>query len=141
MNHSPPPRYEQYGSLSNEAKDELRAVIQAQIIECLNRFYAIETGMWGSPLSALMIRTVIKGQFEGKLYDLSALAAALDLPVASVHRKVRDLVTEGYLERLPRGKSVYLAPTEKACVTLDQSFDDMISALQRLYRGKDAKRS
>ena len=134
-------KYEQYGSLSSEAKDELRAVIQAQIIECLNRFYAMETGMWGSPLSALMIRTVIKGQYEGKLYDLSALAAALDLPVTSVHRKARDLVKEGYLERLPRGKSVYLAPTEKTCVTLDKSFDDMISALQLLYRGTGAKRS
>ena len=141
MDHSPALQCDQYGSLSSEAKDELRAVIQAQILECLNRFYAIETGMWGSPLSALMIRTVIKGQFEGKLYDLSALAAALDLPVASVHRKVRDLVEEGYIQRLPRGKSVYLAPTEKTCVTLDQSFDDMISALQRLYRGGGVRRS
>ena len=140
MNYSPPPKYEQYGSVSSEAKGELRAVIQAQIIDCLNRFYAMETGMWGSPLSALMIRTVIKGQYEGKLYDLSSLAAALDLPVASVHRKVGDLVAEGYLERLPRGKSVYLAPTEKTCVTFDKSFDDMVSALQLLYRGPGPKR-
>jgi DNA-binding MarR family transcriptional regulator len=141
MNYSPPQKFEQYGSLSSEAKDELRAVIQAQIIDCLNRFYAMETGMWGGPLSALMIRTVIKGQYEGKLYDLSALAAALDLPVTSVHRKARDLVKEGYLQRLPRGKSVYLAPTEKTCVTFDKSFDDMISALQLLYRRTGDKRS
>jgi hypothetical protein len=141
MNYSPPQKFEQYGSLSSEAKDELRAVIQAQIIDCLNRFYAMETGMWGGPLSALMIRTVIKGQYEGKLYDLSALAAALDLPVTSVHRKARDLVNEGYLQRLPRGKSVYLAPTEKTCVTFDKSFDDMISALQLLYRRTGDKRS
>lgn len=125
--------------ISSEAKDELRAVVQAQIIECLNRFYAMETGMWGGPLSALIVRTVIKGQFEEKLYDLSALSAALDLPVASVHRKVQELVGDGYLQRLPRGKSVYLAPTEKTCVTLDKSFDDMISTLQRLYRGGVAK--
>lgn len=124
--------------ISSEAKDELRAVVQAKIIECLNRFYAMETGMWGGPLSALIIRTVIKGQFEGRLYDLSALAAALDLPVTSVHRKVHELVGDGYLQRLPRGKSVYLAPTEKTCVTLDKSFDDMISTLQRLYRGGTA---
>lgn len=127
--------------VSSEAKDELRATVQAQIIECLNRFYAMETGMWGGPLSALIVRTVIKGQFEGKLYDLSALGAVLDLPVASVHRKVRKLVEDGYLQRLPRGKSVYLMPTEKTCVTLDKSFDDMISTLQRLYRGGMAKGS
>lgn len=137
MAHPSPQEYD----ISSEAKDELRTVVQAQIIECLNRFYAIETGMWGGPLSALIVRTVVKGQFEGKLYDLSALAAVLDLPVTSAHRKIHKLVEDGYVQRLPHGKSVYLAPTEKTCVTLDKSFDDMISTLQRLYRGGVAKGS
>lgn len=113
----------------------IKAVIQEQIIECLNRFYAMETGMWGNPVDCLIIRTVVQGRLQGKLYDLSALAEVLDLPISTLHRKVSTLVQSGYLRREPAGKSVMISPTEKTSVDLDRSFDSMVATLQRLYKG------
>ena len=38
----------------------------------LNRFYAIEDGHgWGGAAHALIIRTVIAGENQGRLYDIS----------------------------------------------------------------------
>lgn len=115
-------------------QQQIRSIIQTQIIECLNRFYAIETGMWGGPLDCLIIRTVIVGEMQQRLYDLSAIAMVLDLPISTVHRKTRELVSAGYLQKEPRGRSTYFRPTTSTRVTLDKSFDDMIATLQRLYR-------
>ncbi|SFU07025.1 helix-turn-helix domain-containing protein [Sedimentitalea nanhaiensis] len=120
--------------IPDEFRNVLRTEIQKQIIECLNRFYAMETGMWGKPVDCLIVRTVIQGRLQGKPYDLSALAATLGLPVGTVHRKVSDLVEAGYLDREPSGKSVYLAPTDATCVKLDESFETMVSTLRRLYK-------
>jgi DNA-binding MarR family transcriptional regulator len=116
------------------SREDIRATVQTQIIECLNRFYAIETGMWGGPLDALIIRTVVVGENQHRLYDLSALANVLDLPIATVHRKVRQLVEAGFMWRERSGRSTYLRPTAKTCVQMDQSFDDMLVTLKRLYR-------
>ncbi|GGE87877.1 helix-turn-helix transcriptional regulator [Stappia taiwanensis] len=118
------------------AEEELRRIVQTQIIECLNRFYAIETGMWGGPLDALIIRTVIVGENQRRLYDLSALAGVLDLPLSTVHRKVRELEAAGFLTSERKGRSTYLRPTDKTCVEFDKSFQDMIGTLQRLYRSR-----
>lgn len=115
--------------------ERIREVVQAQIIACLNRFYAIETGMWGGPLDALIVRTIVVGKMEGRLFDLSALSSTLDLPVSTLHRKVGNLEDTGYLKRERKGRSTYLVPTERTCVQLDKSFEDMISTLRRLYRG------
>jgi DNA-binding MarR family transcriptional regulator len=117
-------------------QDKIREIVQAQIIDCLNRFYAMETGMWGGPLDALIVRTVVVGKMEGRLYDLSALSNTLGIPVSTVHRKVRELEGAGLLTSERDGRSIYLAPTEKTCVKLDKSFDEMISTLERLYRVK-----
>lgn len=115
-------------------KEEIRMIVQTQIIECLNRFYAIETGMWGGPLDALIIRTVVVGENQGRLYDLSALKNVLDLPLSTVHRKTCELEEAGYLHRQREGRSTYLRPTAKTCLEMDKAFDEMISTLQRLYR-------
>ena len=115
--------------------DHIREVVQAQIIDCLNRFYAIETGMWGGPLDALIVRTVVVGKMEGRLYDLSALSNTLGLPVSTLHRKICDLEAAGYVTRQRKGRSTYLAPTDKTCVQLDHSFEEMVTTLRRLYRG------
>ena len=120
---------------SNRERTDVRAEVQSQIIECLNRFYAMETGMWGKPVDCLIIRTVVQGRLQGKLYDLSALAEVLDLPISTLHRKVGSLVESGYLRRQPEGKSIYIAPTDKTSVSLDRSFDTMIDTLRRLYKG------
>lgn len=114
----------------------IRAEIQAQIIECLNRFYAIETGMWGGPLDALIVRTVVVGKLEGKFFDISAISATLDIPIATVHRKVINLERLGLIQRRKSGRSVTLIPTEKAHIDLDKSFEEMITTLRRLYQGK-----
>lgn len=116
----------------------IRAVVQTQIFECLNRFYAIETGMWGGPLHALIIRTVIAGENQGRLYDISAIANVLGLPLTTTHRKVRELENMGFLYRQRDGRSFYLRPTSRTCVKLDKSFDEMIGTLQRLYRSPGA---
>lgn len=118
------------------SEDRIRQIVQAQIIECLNRFYAMETGMWGGPLDALIVRTVVTGKVEGRLYDLSALSSTLGIPVSTVHRKVRELEQAGLLTRERNGRSAYLVPTEKTCTRLDKSYDEMIATLERLYRGK-----
>lgn len=119
----------------DEALDALRqaarAEAQQQIIECLNRFYAMESAMWGKPVESLIVRTVV----QGRLYDLSALSEVLGLPTATLHRKVAALVEAGYLHRERRGKSVYLAPTDATCGALDRSFEEMMTALRRLYEG------
>lgn len=115
---------------------EIRTIVQAQIIECLNRFYAIETGMWGSPLDALIVRTVITGKVQGKLYDLSALSNTLGLAISTTHRKIVELEAAAFLKREKRGRSTYLIPTSRTCVELDKSFEEMVSTLQRLYRGQ-----
>lgn len=94
--------------LPDEMRRAIRAEVQDQIIECLNRFYAMETGMWGRPIDCLIVRTVVQGKLQGRLYDLSALAAALDLPLGTVHRKVAELVEAGLLGREPAGRSVYV---------------------------------
>lgn len=88
----------------------------------------------GGPLDCLIIRTVIVGEMQQRLYDLSAIAMVLDLPISTVHRKTRELVSAGYLQKEPRGRSTYFRPTTSTRVTLDKSFDDMIATLQRLYR-------
>ena len=117
-------------------QERTRRIVQAQIIECLNRFYAMETGMWGGPLDALIVRTVVTGKMEDRLYDLSALSNTLGIPVSTVHRKVGELEQAGLLTRERYGRSTYLAPTEKTCIRLDKSFDEMIATLKRLYRGE-----
>lgn len=118
-----------------DLRDALRQEVQEQIIECLNRFYMLETQMWGKPVEALIVRTVVQGHLQNRPYDLSALADVLDLPIATLHRKVADLVTSGHLRRDPRGKSVYLAPTDATCAALDLSFESMVDNLRRLYEG------
>jgi len=114
---------------------EIRQVVQAQIIECLNRFYAIETGLWGGPLDALIVRTIITGKIEGRFYDLSSLSMTLGLPLSTTHRKILELEASGFLERVRSGRSTHLVPTRRSCVELDKSFEEMVSTLQRLYRG------
>ncbi|MCF4164886.1 hypothetical protein L2U69_04445 [Zavarzinia compransoris] len=121
--------------MTADLRRRVRAEVQDQIIECLNRFHALESAMWGKPVDALIVRTVVQGRLQNRPYDLSALAAALDLPIATLHRKTGGLVAAGFLRRERRGKSVYLAPTEAACAAFDRGFEDMIAALRRLYRG------
>lgn len=123
------------GDEASEQAAAIRAEVQAQIIECLNRFYAMETGMWGSPVDCLIIRTVVQGRLQGKLYDLSALSEVLGLPISTLHRKVGHLVENGFLRREPRGKSIYISPTNNTNVALDQSFEAMVATLRRLYKG------
>ena len=123
------------GDEASEQAAAIRAEVQAQIIECLNRFYAMETGMWGSPVDCLIIRTVVQGRLQGKLYDLSALSEVLGLPISTLHRKVGYLVENGFLRREPRGKSIYISPTNNTNVALDQSFEAMVATLRRLYKG------
>ena len=57
-----------------DAEERIKAAAQAQVIECLNRFYAMETGLWGGPLDALIVRTIIVGDIQGRPYDCSASA-------------------------------------------------------------------
>lgn len=116
-------------------ESEIRQIVQSQIIECLNRFYAIETGMWGGPLDALIVRTVVTGKVQGRFYDLSALSTTLDLPISTTHRRVKELEAAGFLERRRSGRSTHLVPTSRTCMELDKSFDEMVGTLQRLYRG------
>lgn len=124
-----------------DQENHTRRIVQAQIIECLNRFYALEMGLWGNPLDSLIVRTVVMGKIEGRLYDLSALANTLEIPVSTVHRKARNLEQAGLLTLERDGRSTYLAPTEKTCIKLDKSFETMIAALNRLYRGDRADRN
>lgn len=119
--------------------EDRRAAVQACIIECLNRFYALESGMWGDPLSSLMIRTVVQGAMQGRHFDLSALAATLDIPVATIHRRASALVQAGFIRRRRHGKSIYLEPTERTCADFDRSFEEMISTLRRLYYDIDIR--
>ncbi|MDF1585304.1 BlaI/MecI/CopY family transcriptional regulator [Marinimicrococcus flavescens] len=112
-----------------------RETVQRKVLECLNRFYAIETGMWGDPVSCLMIRTIIKGRIEGRLYDVSSLATYLDLSLATVHRKLKRIEERGYVERRREGRSVRLWPTARVEEILDLNFDQMIETLRRLYKG------
>jgi len=115
------------------SQDDVRMAVQAQIIECLNRFYAIENGMWGGPLDALIIRTVVVGEKQKRPYDLSALAYALGLSLTTVHRKTRELEKAGYLYHERVRRSVYLHPTDKTRVELGKSFSEMMAALHALY--------
>ncbi|PVA07502.1 hypothetical protein DC363_06310 [Thalassorhabdomicrobium marinisediminis] len=119
----------------NQQAATTRADVQAQIIECLNRFYAMETGMWGNPVDCLIIRTVVQGKLQGKLYDISALSEVLGLPISTLHRKIGHLVENGFLRREPRGKSIYISPTDITNISLDKSFENMVATLRRLYKG------
>ncbi|MCV2892728.1 helix-turn-helix domain-containing protein [Lentibacter sp. XHP0401] len=121
---------------SNQQSAAIRTVVQAQIIECLNRFYAMETGMWGKPVDCLIIRTVVQGKLQGKLYDLSALSEVLGLPISTLHRKIGTLVESGFLRREPRGKSIYISSTDNTNIALDQSFETMVATLRSLYKGE-----
>lgn len=123
------------GALPEDLRQALRQEVQEQIIGCLNRFYSLETAMWGKPVDALIVRTVVQGHLQDRLYDLSALSGVLGLPIATLHRKVGELVEAGYLQRERRGKSVYLIPTDETCKSFDRSFEEMVGALRRLYRG------
>lgn len=120
---------------SEQKRAIIRAEVQGQIIECLNRFYAMETGMFGHPVDCLIIRTVVQGRLQGKLYDISALSEVLGLPISTLHRKIGSLVKSGYLQREPIGKSVYITPTESTNIQLDKSFESMVETLRRLYSG------
>ncbi|KEO53310.1 transcriptional regulator [Thioclava indica] len=120
---------------SEQMRAAIRAEVQGQIIECLNRFYAMETGMWGKPIDCLIIRTVVQGRLQGKLYDLSALAEVLGLPISTLHRKIGELVESGFLLREPRGKSIYISPTDTTNIALDKSFESMVKTLRSLYKG------
>lgn len=114
---------------SFNSQDEVRRAI----IECLNRFYAIESGMWGDPVASLMIRTIIRGRIEGREYDISSLSVDLGLSVATVHRKLKRIETEGYIVMRREGRSIRLFPTEKVEVVFEERFDEMIETLRRLY--------
>lgn len=119
--------------MNESDKDELRVIVQTQIIECLNRFYAIESGMWGGPLDSLIIRTVVVGQAQGKLYDLTSLAFSLGLPLSTIHRKALELESAGFITRKKVKRSTFLQPTEKTCLKMEDSFNDMMISLQKLY--------
>jgi len=121
--------------LSHPEKSAIQQAVQEQIIECLNRFYAIESGMWGKPINALILRTIIQGKLQNRLYDISSLSESLDLPLTTIHRKVHELVKTGYVHHKKLGKSVYLIPTEKTQISMDKSFDDMLQTIKRLYTG------
>ncbi|MBN7764102.1 hypothetical protein JYP52_23505, partial [Nitratireductor aquibiodomus] len=90
---------------------------------------------WGGPLDALIVRTIITGKIEGRFYDLSSLSMTLGLPLSTTHRKILELEASGFLERVRSGRSTHLVPTRRSCVELDKSFEEMVSTLQRLYRG------
>ncbi|RNE92572.1 winged helix-turn-helix domain-containing protein [Marichromatium sp. AB32] len=107
--------------------------VRRAIIECLNRFYAIESGMWGDPLSSLMIRTVIQARLEGRPHDISSLSTCLDLSLATVHRKLKRIAADGYIEMRREGRSIRLYPTERVEVLFDTRFDEMIETLRALY--------
>lgn len=124
-----------------EQEEHIRRIVQAQIMQYLNRFYALEMGLWGNPLDSLIVRTVIMGKIEGRLYDLSALANTLEIPVSTVHRKAKELERAGFLNRERDGRSIYLTPTERTCIQLDKSFEEMIATLDRLYRGNKAEQN
>ncbi|MBO6549531.1 MAG: hypothetical protein JJ964_07900 [Rhizobiales bacterium] len=126
------PSLEATNLLSTEA--QIRKIIQEQIIECLNRFYAIESGLWGKPINALILRTIFKGHLQDLPYDMSALSECLDLPLTTTHRKVHELITTGYIEQKLVGKSMLLLPTEKTQISLDKSFGDMMETITKLYR-------
>lgn len=128
-----PVQHEPRAAENEQPTQDASSVVQAQIIECLNRFYAMETGMWGDQVSALIVRTILQGEMQGRLYDLSPLADTLDLPVATVHRRVASLVEAGHIRRLSRRRSVALEATENTRVAFDRSFEDMIATLRRLY--------
>lgn len=128
-----PAQSDPHATPDESTTDHVRAAVQAQIIECLNRFYALESGMWGDAVSSLIIRTILQGEMQGRLYDLSALAGTLDLPVATIHRRVATLVEAGYIRRLHRSRSVALEATEDTRLAFDRSFENMIETLRRLY--------
>jgi DNA-binding MarR family transcriptional regulator len=114
-----------------------REDVQMYIIECLNRFYAIESGLWGDPVDCLMIRTIFKGKVEGRYYDISSLSSCLGLSIATVHRKVKSIESRGYIELCKEGRSVRLKPTPKLETCINDKFDDMMATLQQLYKGGD----
>lgn len=115
------------------SKTELRQIVQDQIIQCLNRFYAIETGLWGKPINALILRTIIQGHLQKLPYDLSSLSESLELPLTTVHRKVHDLIDAGYIEQANSGRSMPLLPTEKTKASFNKSFGEMMDTIARLY--------
>ena len=121
-------------ALSAHEEKRVRQIVQDQIIECLNRFYAIETSMWGKPINALILRTIIQGKLQERLYDMSSLSESLDLPLTTIHRKVHELVEDGYVEIAKNGKSVHLMPTLQTKDAMDRSFEDMMLTLRRLYK-------
>ena len=118
---------------SDADENRIRQIVQDQIIECLNRFYAIETSMWGKPINALILRTIIQGKLQERPYDLSSLSESLELPLTTIHRKVHELVQDGYVEIAKDGKSMQLMPTQQTKNAMDQSFEDMLLAVRRLY--------
>ena len=90
--------------------------------------------MWGKPINALILRTIIQGKLQERPYDISSLSESLELPLTTIHRKVHELVEDGYVEITKNGKSMQLMPTLQTKDAMDRSFEDMMLTLRRLYK-------
>jgi DNA-binding transcriptional ArsR family regulator len=83
------------------------------LIRFLNRIHQLDRQIWGHPIAAVLVRTILEGELQDRLHDYTSLAAATGLPVATVDRRVNALLSAGLIARSRVGRSYRLTVTAR----------------------------
>ena len=83
------------------------------LVELLNTVLRAEVDAWGDPVDAILLRTILLGEQEGRPYDVTSLASVTAMTVPTTARRVSDLIARGMVDRR-RGRVLASAPRCRA---------------------------
>lgn len=107
-----------------------RAFVLA-VLRLVNGVQDMERRLLDDPISALLLRRVAQGQLEGRPFDVSSLALAVDIPAPTVSRRVMQLIHQDLLTRRRVGRSYRLMVTPKACAAMHPMLPDLRRSVRR----------
>ncbi len=86
---------------------------------------------------------IAQGEAEGRPYDISSLAIAIDQPRTNAHRLVEYLHAEGVIEKRESGRRVELFLTEKGWRQMKELWDKVDLLIEEFISnfGDQAQRS
>lgn len=83
-------------------------------LEWLDLLNRLRTRAWGDPFAGIVLETISLGDRRGQPWDISSLAAHLNINRATCSRWVDELVNRGLVERKRGGRHVWLSVTDRA---------------------------
>lgn len=76
---------------------------------------------------------VAVGTLEDKPADISYISEILNMSRSTVHRKLKYLVKEGWVELQPTGKHTYVYITDRGVKHYDPVVDKIVQHIKHMY--------